>query len=77
MKAFSSLFRDLLSVLPPNARRFIIGYSVSLALLAIFDAISLGLLAVIVSPLVSNTAVSIPLIGKVEGVGLVDERRDE
>lgn len=70
MKAFLALFRDLLSVLPPNARRFIVGYSCALALLAIFDAISLGLLAVVITPLVSGTAISLPLIGDVEGVGL-------
>src|SRR5690554_6575801 len=70
MKAFLALFRDLLSVLPPNARRFIIGYSIALALLAILDAISLGLLAVVITPLVAGTAISLPLIGTIEGVGL-------
>ena len=71
MKAFLALFRDLLSVLPPHARRFIVGYSIAQALLAIFDAVSLGLLAIVISPLVSNSAVSLPLVGQVEGVGLV------
>src|SRR5690554_4660803 len=71
MKAYPALFADLLSVLPRNARRFIIGYAVSLATLAILDAISLGLLAVVISPLASGSSISLPLFGEVEGVGLL------
>lgn len=70
MKQFLSLAGELLASLPPNARRFIIGYSVALALLAALDAASLGLLAVIITPLTTNTPVDLPLIGEVEGTGI-------
>jgi len=71
MRAFVTLFRDLLGVLPPRASRFIVGYAVALAALAVLDAVSLALLALVISPLVSDSAVTIPVIGPVEGVGLV------
>lgn len=70
MKPFLSLIGELLTSLPPNARRFIIGYSVALALLATLDAASLGLLAITVTPLATGSAVNLPLIGEVEGAGI-------
>lgn len=70
MKQFLSITGELLTGLPPNARRFIIGYSVALGLLALVDAASLGLLAVIVTPLVTDASVTLPLVGTVEGVGI-------
>ena len=70
MKEPLKVLRELLTVLPTDARRFLIGYTVSLALLAILDAMSLALLALVISPLVTNTPLHLPLIGDVEGVGL-------
>lgn len=71
MKSFRDLYRDLMGILPASARRFVIGYAVALSILAVLDAASLGLLAIVVSPLVSGGAATVPLIGKVEGVGLI------
>lgn len=71
MKNFRAVYTDLLSILPPNARRFVIGYAIALSVLAVLDAVSLGLLAVVVSPLASNGAATLPIIGKVDGVGLL------
>lgn len=70
MKEPLRTLRELLTVLPADARRFLIGYTVSLALLAFLDAMSLALLAVVISPLVSNEPLHLPLVGDVEGVGL-------
>src|SRR5690554_4569387 len=70
MKQFLSLSGELLASLPANARRFIIGYSVALALLATLDAASLGLLAIVVTPLATGTPVTLPLLGVVEGAGI-------
>ncbi len=70
MKPFLSLVGDLLASLPSNARRFIIGYSIALALLASLDAASLGLLAITVTPLATGAPVNLPFIGEVEGAGI-------
>lgn len=71
MKAAIASYRKLLALLPVEARRFLTGYSVALGLLAILDAISLGLLAVVITPLVTNSPITLPLLGTVEGFGLV------
>lgn len=71
MKSVIRSLRSILAVLPPAARRFLAFYSVALGLLSILDAAALGLLAVIITPLVSNTKVSLPVIGEVDSVGLL------
>lgn len=71
MKAFLDLYRELLQILPGNARRFVVGYAVVLSALAVLDAASLGLLAVVINPLVSGAAVNLPIVGPVEGIGVV------
>lgn len=71
MKAVWRLFRDVLTILPPTAQRFLIGYSVALGLLSILDAAALALLAVVIGPILSGTNLTLPLIGLVEGVGLI------
>lgn len=71
MKATWRLFRELLAVLPAGARRFLVWYSVLLGLLAILDAIALGLLAVTMSPLVSGNPLTLPVIGRVSEVGML------
>ena len=71
VKNFRAVYGALLSILPANARGFVIGYAVALSALAVLDAAALGLLALVVSPLASNGVATIPLIGRVEGVGLI------
>lgn len=71
MKSHLRLVGELLTALPSNARRFIIGYSVSLAALAVLDAMSLALLAVVISPLATGGSVILPVLGAVEGIGLI------
>src|SRR5690554_1032767 len=71
MKSHLRLVGELLTALPSNARRFIVGYSVSLAALAVLDAMSLALLAVVISPLATGGSVVLPVLGAVEGIGLI------
>lgn len=71
MKAGLRTFRAILALLPRRARTFIISYSIALGALAILDAFSLGILAVIITPLVSGTKVELPLLGLVDGGGLL------
>lgn len=71
MKASWSTYRKMLWLLPAGARRFISTYSISLGLLAILDAASLAILAVIITPLVANRPIDLPVLGHVEGFGLL------
>lgn len=71
MKSVIALYREVTSVLPPEARRFIATYSWLLASLAIFDAAALGLLALVIGPLAAGTPVRLPLIGELDGMGVI------
>lgn len=71
MKSVIRSLRSILAVLPLAARRFLALYSVLLGLLSILDAAALGLLAIIITPLVSNTTVVMPVIGRIDSVGLL------
>ncbi|WP_255560096.1 ABC transporter ATP-binding protein [Salinibacterium sp. M195] len=71
MKKSWNLYRELLSVLPAKAQRFLVRYSISLSLLSTLDAAALGLLAVVIGPIVSGTDPSFPLIGTVSTNGLL------
>jgi len=71
MKAVLAAYNEVLTtVLPSSARRYLSFYSISLGLLAILDAAALGLLAAVISPLVSGTSLTLPVIGKIEGTTL-------
>lgn len=71
MKAIIALYQEVLAVLPDGARRFINIYSSLLAFLAIFDAAALALLALIIGPLSTGSAVVLPLIGELDNTGVV------
>nr|WP_243751888.1 ABC transporter ATP-binding protein [Leucobacter weissii] len=57
--------------MPADARRFLGFYSAALAVLAVFDAAALGLLALIIAPLSQGAAVSLPLVGDLDTAGVV------
>lgn len=61
--------RDLLPLLPAEARRFLIGYTSISASLALLDVVALGLLALILAPMVANEPVILPLIGEIQPSG--------
>jgi len=70
VKDIVALYRELLRVLPADARRFVTIYATSLGLLAVFDAAALGLLALVVGPLSAGNPVVLPLIGELEESGI-------
>jgi len=71
LRSVWALFVDLLTVLPPGARGYLIRYSIALGLLSILDAAALALLALIMSPILSGSSVTVPFIGTVEGGALI------
>ncbi|PFG31890.1 ABC transporter ATP-binding protein [Paramicrobacterium agarici] len=71
MKALYGLYRDVLNILPGRAKRFLTLYSVGLGILAILDAAALGVLAIVITPLISQTTITLPIVGEVGGPGLI------
>jgi ABC-type multidrug transport system fused ATPase/permease subunit len=71
MKTVWPLFKEVMSVLPAGARRFLIVYSVLLGLLSMLDAFALALLALVMTPIISNTELVLPVIGQVDDSGLI------
>lgn len=71
MKKAWTLYREILSVLPAKAQRFLIRYSISLSLVSTLDAVALGLLAVAIGPIVSGDDPTFPVIGTVTSDGIL------
>ncbi|MGV8972732.1 MAG: ABC transporter ATP-binding protein [Rhodoglobus sp.] len=71
MKKSWTLYREILGVLPAKAQRFLVRYSISLSLLSTLDAAALGLLAVVITPIISGTPLVFPIIGAVTDTGLL------
>ncbi len=71
MKQVLSLYREVVAALPAGGRRFLWTYSWLLASLAIFDAAALGLMALVLGPVSLQSVVVLPLVGEVEGSGLI------
>jgi ATP-binding cassette, subfamily B, bacterial PglK len=71
MKASWNAYRGMLGLLPRQGRRYIATYSILLGVLAVLDAASLAILAVIITPLVSNQPINLPILGHVDGSGLL------
>jgi ABC-type bacteriocin/lantibiotic exporter with double-glycine peptidase domain len=65
------VFREVLSILPSSARRFLIVYMVALAALSLLDAGALGLLAAVTAPILAGGSLVLPLIGTVSDTGLL------
>lgn len=71
MKALWGTFKNVLTILPDSSRGFVRTYSSLLAILSMLDAFAMGLLAVVLTPMMNQTAWTIPVINvKVEGTGL-------
>lgn len=71
MKTVISLYREVVNTFPPGGRRFLNVYSWILASLAVFDAAALGLLAVVIGPVAAGTPVELPIVGKLDSLGIV------
>lgn len=71
MKALWQTYQNVLSILPESSRRFLHVYSLALAVLALFDAFAMGLLALVLTPMISGSAWRVPVIGiEISGGGL-------
>ncbi|WP_237769949.1 hypothetical protein [Ornithinimicrobium sp. CNJ-824] len=55
--------RDLLAVLPPGTRRFIITFAGLQSLLATLDVAAIGLLALVLAPMLTGATLTVPVIG--------------
>ncbi|MBC7593444.1 MAG: ABC transporter ATP-binding protein [Kineosporiaceae bacterium] len=64
MKPIWSTLRNLLPLLPGGARRFFVWYLVMMSLITVLDVAALGLLAIVISPTLSGTALKLPLVGE-------------
>ena len=69
--AVLKLYREVVAVFPHGGARFLRLYSIILASLSVFDAVALGLLAAVVSPLASGTPVDLPLVGPLDSTGVI------
>lgn len=67
MKANWALYKRVLGVLPPSAARFLTFYASVMGVLALMDGLALGMLAVVISPLISRTPITLPVFGTIEG----------
>lgn len=61
--------RQLLAVLPPGTRRFIIIFAVLQSLLAVLDVAALGLLAVTLAPMLTGNEMTLPVVGTLSEPG--------
>lgn len=64
MKDLWSALRDLLPLLPGRARQFLVIYLVCTAILSLFDVAAMSLIALIITPVASGTAVTLPILGQ-------------
>jgi ABC-type multidrug transport system fused ATPase/permease subunit len=71
MRSVIALYREVLSVLPKSASRFLLIYMVALAALSLLDAAALGLLAAVTTPILSGRTLTLPVIGEVSDSGLL------
>ncbi len=65
MKELFRVLRELMPLLPANARRFIIVFGLALSLLSLLEAGALGVFAVIMTQILGGGDVRLPLLGTV------------
>jgi len=65
MKQIIQTLRRLLPILPASARRFLVVFSVVSGLLAVIDVAALMLLALTLAAMISNSPLSLPILGTV------------
>lgn len=71
MRPLWDALRNLLALLPRDARSFLIRYSISSSMLALLDIVALGLLAIVLSALASERQVSLPILGAIPDSGVL------
>ncbi|NOJ62493.1 MULTISPECIES: ABC transporter ATP-binding protein [unclassified Arthrobacter] len=68
MKSLISINRQLLAVLPPSARRFLLRYAILSSLLSLIDVVALGLLAIVMSSIITGSPVNLGPFGRIDEV---------
>ena len=63
MLALWRTVRQLMTVLPAGTRRFIATFAVLQSLLAVLDVAALGLLAIVLAPMLTGQALTLPVVG--------------
>lgn len=63
MLALWRTVRQLLTVLPAGTRRFIITFAVLQSLLAVLDVAAIGLLALVLAPMLTQSSMTLPVVG--------------
>lgn len=63
MKAIWPVLRDLFPLLPAGARRFFIGFIVVSSAMTLIDVAAMGLLALTITPTVTQAPIDIPILG--------------
>lgn len=71
MKTALRLYREVVEILPGSPKRFLAWYAISLSVLAALDAAALGLLAAVMNPLLTGSTIELPVLGRVDGGGLL------
>lgn len=65
MKELLRVLRELMPLLPADARRFIIVFGIALSVLSLFEAAALGVFAVVMTQILGGGAVNLPVFGTV------------
>lgn len=71
MKALWEALRSLLPLLPADARRFLVRYSVTASFISLLDTVALGMMALILSAIAAGRTVALPVMGEVPEGALV------
>jgi ATP-binding cassette, subfamily B, bacterial PglK len=71
MNSIFKILGPLLKTLPDGSRRFLTGYAVASAALALLDVVALGLVAALLPGLVGGEDVTFPVLGNLTEQGLV------
>lgn len=71
MRQVWGLYKEALAALSPSAKNFLLIYAFALGILAMVDAVALGLLALLVAPVAVGEQVSLPIIGELDMTGLM------
>ena len=65
MRHLRRTLRELLPLLPPNARRFLLLFGVLSAVLALLDAGALGVFALVLNQILKGGSMNLPVVGSV------------
>lgn len=68
MKSLIQINKQLLAVLPDSARQFLIRFAILSSLLSLIDVVALGLIAIVMSSIITGNSVELGPFGSIESV---------